>query len=87
MSEYVEARYALLTLQAARETSQERAAHLLDDLLNDLGSTNSDKTNPRATLVGALRHLTLMLHDQRMPPSSYWQEAYQAARAWCETTE
>lgn len=51
MSQYVEARYALLTLQSAREASHERAANLLNNLLKDLGSAQNDQTSHRADVM------------------------------------
>jgi hypothetical protein len=86
MSQYVEARYALLTLQRARETSQQRATKLLTDLLEDLGSSQ-DTTTDRADLLTAVRHLALILQSHRLPPPCYWEAACQAAHAWCSASE
>ena len=87
MSQYVEARYALLTLQKARQTSQERATTLLTDLWNDLGSPQNNQSTQRADVVAAVQHLALILQDRRMPPSCYWDAACQAAHLWCSASE
>jgi hypothetical protein len=86
MSQYVEARYALLTLQRAREASQQRATKLLTDLLEDLGAPQDNITH-RADLLTAVQHLTLVLQSHRMPPPCYWEAACQAAHAWCSASE
>jgi len=81
MSQYVEARYALLTLQEARETCEERATILLKTLLQDLRPAQQDDPH-RADTLASIGHLAVILREQRMPPSSYWEAALDAAHAW-----
>lgn len=84
MSEYVEARYALLILQAARDASPERAEMLLDDLLKDLRSRQHDRADYGANAVTAIRQLATILHEHKTPPAAYWDTADRAALAWCD---
>ncbi|GGI34353.1 hypothetical protein [Bradyrhizobium guangdongense] len=84
MSQYVEARYALLTLHAAREASPEQAQTLLSNLLTDLGSRQQDRADHRASVIAAIRHLVLILQEHRTPPVFYWETAARAAHLWCE---
>jgi len=83
MSEYVEARYALITLEQARETSEERAAALLNGLLEDLVSPRKP-SSARDDTLASIQNLVLLLCDRRAPPSSYWEAARAAANAWRE---
>jgi hypothetical protein len=80
MSEYVEARYALLTLEEARDCAEDRATNLLDDLLQHLRPRPSDHSH-RADTLAYVRHLALTLHEHRAS-LSYWDAAYEAAHAW-----
>jgi len=81
MSEYVEARFALLTLEQARESTEDRATSLLNALLQDLNPPEKDGSL-RAETVTSIRHLAVLLCEHRTPPPSYWEAAYQAANAW-----
>ncbi|MBR0828076.1 hypothetical protein JQ596_21305 [Bradyrhizobium manausense] len=86
MSQYVEARYALLTLQEARETSEGRATKLLNNLLQDLRPTQQDDPH-RADAIASIQHLAVILRQHRMPPSSYWEAAFEATHAWRDHAE
>lgn len=81
MSHYVEARYALLTLQAARETSQDRATSMLRGLLKDVRPSPNDDQY-RSDALAAIESLVLILNEQRMPNFTYWEAANKAAHAW-----
>jgi hypothetical protein len=81
MSEYVEARYALITLEEARESPEDRATALLNGLLEDLDSPRRP-SSARADTLASIRHLALILCNRRAPPSSYWEAARTAAHAW-----
>jgi len=81
MSEYVEARYALITLEQAQESPEDRATTLLNGLLKDLDSSGRPGS-ARADTLASVRHLALILCDRKAPPSSYWEAARIAANAW-----
>ncbi len=83
MSEYVEARYARLTLRELHAATQDEAAKRLNDLLRDLGSP------PRLSSAGAealtsIRLLALSLDCPELDPN-VWEAANQAAEAWCRS--
>lgn len=86
MSQYVEARYALLILQEARETCEDQAAILLNNLLQDLRPAQQDDPH-RAGALASIRHLAVILREHRMPASSYWEAALGAAQAWRDHAE
>ena len=81
MSEYVEARYALITLERAQESPEDKATALLKGLLEDLASSGRP-SSARADTLASVRHLALILCDRKAPPSSYWEAARSAANAW-----
>ncbi len=81
MSEYVEARYALLKLEEAREAGEARASNLLNGLLDDLSPAQGDGSQ-RADTLASIRHLMLILREHKTPPPSYWDAAHRAANAW-----
>lgn len=79
----MEARYALLTLEQARESPEDRATALLNGLLEDLNSSGRS-SSARADTLASIRHLALILCDRKAPPPSYWEAAHMAAHAWRE---
>ena len=81
MSEYVEARYALMTLEQAQESPRDRATALLNGLLEDLDSSGRPSV-ARADTLSFIRHLALILCDRKAPPLSYWEAARSAANTW-----
>lgn len=77
----MEARYALITLERAQESPEDRATALLNGLLEDLDSSGRPGS-ARADTVASIRHLALILCDRKAPPSSYWEAARTAANTW-----
>jgi hypothetical protein len=81
MSDYVEARYALLTLEQARASTEDQATSLLNGLLQDLSLTEKSDL-PRADTLASIRHLAVVLCEHRTSPKPCWDAAYEAAHAW-----
>ena len=81
MSDYVEARYALLTLEQARESTDEQATSLLNGLLQDLSRTQK-RDLYRADTLASIRHLAVVLCAHKAPPTPCWDAACEAAYAW-----
>jgi len=86
MSDYVEARYALLIIEQAHNSGDAVARDLIEDLLRDLcphAVPNEPKESKRVKALQALRTLALGIRHFECLPAAYWQEALRTAGEWC----
>ena len=84
MTEYVEARYALIVLREARLADGDMASKLVADLLRDLGSLQSH-SSMRDRALKTISVLAEDLHNRRWLHLPEWEAAHEAAAAWCES--
>jgi hypothetical protein len=86
MSDYVEARYALLVLRQAYSSNDAKARELILKLVTDLcphyipAPTREGSTKTEA--IEALRLLALCFDHHVWPPAAYWENAHEAAQGW-----
>lgn len=91
MSDYVEARYALLVLRQAYSSNDVTARELIFKLVKDLcphyipapGLDGSKKTDA----VEALRSLALCFDHHVWPPAAYWENAHEAVQDWVSVAD
>lgn len=86
MSEYVEARYALLIIEQALMSTDENAKDLIGRLVKDLSPSTipGAATKKRAQTLQAVRALALSFENHARPPAAYWETAQFAAQQWCK---
>jgi hypothetical protein len=86
MSDYVEARYALLVLRQAYCSSDAVARDLMLKLVTDLCPhyipAPGPKGSKRTEALEALRSLALCFDHHVWPPAAYWESAHEAAQDW-----
>jgi hypothetical protein len=82
MSDYVEARYALMVFRQANLSSTGVARALILDLVRDL-DPNRQWTTRRGPAVAALKTLMLIFEQGVWPPASAWDVAHEALQDWC----
>jgi hypothetical protein len=90
MSDYVEARYALLVLRQAYCSSDAVARDLMLKLVTDLCPhyipAPGPKGSKRTEALEALRSLALCFDHHVWPPAAYWESAHEAAQDWVSET-
>jgi hypothetical protein len=87
MSEYVEARYAIVVLRQAHLARDRTARDLVVKLLRDLrpraGASISPSGGKRGIALDAIATLAFGFNHSLQPPDSCWKAAYEAALDWC----
>jgi hypothetical protein len=86
MSDYVEARYALLVLRQASLSGAKVSRALILDLISDL-NPNREWTTKRGPAVAALKTLALAFEQGGWPPDPTWQVAHKALEDWCNSAD
>ena len=86
MSDYVEARYALLVLRQASLSGAKVTRALILDLISDL-NPNREWTTKRGPAVAALKTLALAFEQGGWPPDPTWQVAHKALEDWCNSAD
>jgi hypothetical protein len=91
MSDYVEARYAVIVLRQAHLSSDAAACDMVTKLIKDLCPHIIPSPGPagskRVEALEAIRSLAVSFDHHVWPPASYWDIAHQAALDWCGEEE
>lgn len=87
MSDFVEARYAVIVLRQAEISSAEVAGEMILRLASDLefGSKSVLGHTSRAAAVKAIKTLARDFQRSGRPSGALWSDAHAAALAWYET--
>jgi hypothetical protein len=81
MSDYFEARYALVVLREARLAAPWSANHLVQGLLRDLNFVTRPSSE-RSQAMSAIRVLANHLSTERSDSVQAWEGAFKAVTAW-----
>lgn len=86
MSDFVEARYAVIVLRQAELCGAEAACDMILGLARDLNLSSGLAIghSRRAAAVKAINTLALDFNRSRRPSETRWSAAHSAALAWCE---
>ena len=87
MSDYVEARYAVLVIRQAHTSKDWVALDLMSKLLGDLCPhimPDGPDGDSRIEALSAIRALALSFDHYVWPPTDHWENAHQAVQRWCD---
>lgn len=87
MSDFVEARYAVIVLRQAEISGAEVAGDMILRLASDFdfGSKSVVGHPSRAAAIKAIKTLARDFQRLGRPCGTHWSEAHSAALAWCKT--